>query len=396
LNISPELLFHYPWLPSLEDFYSDLSNPIDFLKKFSTKYQFNEFESRILNLFRSAFDNLEEVNDFKSDELNAYLYIFTKILLYLLDNKRIANRIANLYSKQTYKELLNDTEDANLYDICKDLNLNVKYGDLVKFKEEFDKGQKQELKTRFKIQFKDYLRLSIYLRDDNRKLCHKALVNGYVYLEEREIKRLLQEYVRRKFMIEDVEDKNALETFKKEFFTFKDFKSIYDNILNEWDLKKEEFEYSVDIHFEEGKEFRGLFPPCIKEILTKAEEGQNLIHIERLYLVFFLHALNFPNESIIEIFKGLPDFDRKQTEYQVEFAKKKGYTPHSCNTLKSLNLCMAIKYQDPLCLNGYNSKKFNEQRKIKHPLFYVQYHQFKKIMMEKRQKESIKKENESN
>ena len=396
MNISPELLFHYPWLPSLEDFYSDLSNPIDFLKKFSTKYQFNEFESRILNLFRSAFDNLEEINDFRPDELNAYLYVFTKILLYLLDNKRIANRIANLYSKQSYKELLSDTEDANLYDICKDLKLNIKYGDLVKFKEEFDKGQKEELKTRFSIQFQDYLGLSIYLRDDNRKLCHKALVNGYVYLEKREIKRLLQEYVRRKFMMEDVEDKNALENLKKELFKFEEFKSIYDNILNEWELKKEEFEYSVDIHFEEGKEFRSLFPPCIKEILSKAEEGQNLIHIERLYLVFFLHALNFPNESIIEIFKGLPDFDRKQTEYQVEFAKKKGYTPHSCNTLKSLNLCMATKYQDPLCLNGYNSKKFNEQRKIKHPLFYVQYHQFKNAMMERKQKESIKNENESN
>ncbi|MFW9930328.1 MAG: hypothetical protein ACFFD1_13110 [Candidatus Thorarchaeota archaeon] len=396
MNISPELLFHYPWLPSLEDFYSDLSNPIDFLKKFSTKYQFNEFESRILNLFRSAFDNLEEVKDYIPDELNAYLYVFTKILLYLLDNKRIANRIANLYSKQSYKELLNDTEDANLYDICKDLNLNVNYGDLVKFKEEFDKGQKEVLKTRFSIQFQDYLGLSIYLRDDNRKLCHKALVNGFIYLEKREIKRLLQEYVRRKFMMEDVEDKNTLEYLKKEFFKFEEFKAIYDNILNEWELKKEEFEYSVDIHFEEGKEFQGLFPPCVKEIMSKAEEGQNLIHIERLYLVFFLHALNFPNESIIEIFKGLPDFDRKQTEYQVEFAKKKGYTPHSCNTLKSLNLCMATKYQDPLCLNGYNSKKFNEQRKIKHPLFYVQYHQFKKAMMEKRQKESIKKENESN
>ncbi|MEJ2293555.1 MAG: hypothetical protein P8Y23_02165, partial [Candidatus Lokiarchaeota archaeon] len=286
MNISPELLFHYPWLPSLEDFYSDLSNPIDFLKKFSTKYQFNEFESRILNLFRSAFDNLEEINDFIPDELNAYLYVFTKILLYLLDNKRIANRIANLYSKQSYKELLSDTEDANLYDICKDLNLNVKYGDLIKFKEEFDKGQKEVLKTRFSIQFQDYLGLSIYLRDENRKLCHKALVNGYIYLEKREIKRLLQEYVRRKFMMEDVEDKNALENLKKEFFKFEEFKAIYDNILNEWELKKEEFEYSVDIHFKKGKDFQGLFPPCVKEIMSKAEEGQNLIHIERLYLVF--------------------------------------------------------------------------------------------------------------
>jgi len=396
LNISPELLFHYPWLPSLEEFYSDVSDPVEFLKKFHSKFQLSDYESRILNLFRSAFENLEEINDFIADELNAYLYVFVKILVYIFDNKRIANRIANLYSKQSYKELLNDNEDANLYDICRDLNLNVRYGDTVKFKEVFDKGQKEILETRFSIEFQDYLNLSIYLRDDNRKLCHKALVDGYVYLEKREVKRLLQEFVRRKFMIEDADNKNALEKLKQEFFKFEEFKSIYENILNEWELKKEEFEYSVDIHFEEGKEFQGLFPPCIKEIMTKAEEGQNLTHIERLYLVFFLHALKFPNETIIDVFKGLPDFDRKKTEYQVEFAKKKGYTPHSCNTLKSLNLCMAAKYEDPLCLKGYMSKKYNEQRTIKHPLFYVQYYQFKRSMMKNKQKISNKKENESN
>lgn len=394
--MSPELFYHYPWLPSLEEFYSDLSDPVEFLQKFSSKYQLNKYESRILNLFRSAFENLEELNDFVADELNAYLYVFTKILLYILDDKRIANRVANLYSKQTYKELLNDDEDANLYDICCDLNLNVRYGDVVKFKEEFDKGQSGPLETRFSIYFQDYLNLSIYLRDDNRKLCHKALVGGYIYLENREIKRLLQEFVRHKFMIEDTEDKDMLERLKQELFKYKEFKSIYDNILNEWELKKEEFEYSVDIHFEEGKEFQGLFPPCVKEIMTKAEEGQNLTHIERLFLVFFLHALNFPNNTIIDIFKGLPDFDMKKTEYQVEFAKRKGYTPHSCNTLKSLNLCKAAKYKDPLCIKGYLSKKYNEQRAIKHPLFYVQYHQFRRTVMKNKQTIPNKKENDSN
>jgi DNA primase large subunit len=195
-------------------------------------------------------------------------------------------------------------------------------------------------------------------------------------------------------MLEDTGDKKSLEKLKGEFFKFEEFKALHDNILNEWELKKEEFEYSVDIHFEEGKEFQGLFPPCIREIMTKAEEGQNLNHIERLYLVFFLHALNFPKETIIDLFKGLPDFDQKKTEYQVEFAKKKGYTPHSCNTLKSLNLCMAAKYGDPLCLKGYMSKKYNEQRTIKHPLFYVQYHQFRREMIKNKQTPKNNQEND--
>ena len=72
----------------------------------------------------------------------------------------------------------------------------------------------------------------------------------------------------------------------------------------------------------------------------------------------------------------MPDFNRDKTLYQVNFAKKKEYVPHKCATLKSMNLCMATKANDALCLEGYFSKKNNEQRKISHPLFYVRYKQF--------------------
>jgi hypothetical protein len=45
---------------------------------------------------------------------------------------------------------------------------------------------------------------------------------------------------------------------------------------------------------------------------------------------------------------------------------------------------MATKYKDKLCLEGYFSKKLNEQRKVSHPLFYIQ---FKQIVNSKTQKE---------
>jgi len=147
-------------------------------------------------------------------------------------------------------------------------------------------------------------------------------------------------------------------------------------LLDQWDLKKEDFEYSFELKFKEGSDIANDFPPCVKEILSKIQEGQNIIHIERLFLVFFLHALNYPNDKIVDLFANLPDFDRKMTEYQVEFAKKKGYVPHSCATLKSFNLCKAKKYDDELCMGGFFSRKLEETKKIAHPLFYVQFKQF--------------------
>jgi DNA primase large subunit len=96
-----------------------------------------------------------------------------------------------------------------------------------------------------------------------------------------------------------------------------------------------------------------------------------------------LHALDYPREKILELFSRLPDFDSKIAEYQIDFAKKKEYTPHSCQTLKSLNLCMAQKYKDEICIEGYFSKKLDSNRPLTHPLFYFQIKQYRKSVKPK-------------
>jgi DNA primase large subunit len=157
-----------------------------------------------------------------------------------------------------------------------------------------------------------------------------------------------------------------------------EFKELYEKILAIWEKKKEEYDYSIQIGFEKGKDISHLFPPCIKNILSQAKQGKNLSHTERLFLTFFLLALDYPTEKVVDVFSTMPDFDREKTRYQVNFAKKKEYTPHSCRKLKSLNLCKASKYSDELCLDGYYSKTKDEERELSHPLFYVQYQQYKK------------------
>ncbi|MBD3340560.1 MAG: hypothetical protein GF353_15740, partial [Candidatus Lokiarchaeota archaeon] len=178
-----------------------------------------------------------------------------------------------------------------------------------------------------------------------------------------------------KFIIEE-KDKAAINYYRDTLLNNKHFKELYEEILHYWELKKDSFEFSAIEGYEKGVEMIEFFPPCVKEILSRAKEGQNLIHIERLFLVFFLHALNYPKEEIVKIFSILPDFDLEKTTYQVEFAKNKNYTPHSCDTLKSYNLCKAEKYKDELCIDGYYSKKYEEQKKISHPVFYFQFKKY--------------------
>jgi len=373
-----DLVKRYPWLPSLEKLYSDiaLKDPIDFINDLFTSENYFLYD-RILEFFKGAFEKIEQFSYYKDDEINIYLYLLLKILLFILDNNQISNRIAELYSKITYSEL-NKENESNLYYIYHDLNLDVVYEqEPFIYKKRILKDQIELMQTNFKIYFIDYLKLSSHLRDDYRKLVNNALSNGYVYIKPMQLNRLIQEYVRNKILDKTQADSKSLNNFKEKLFENQKIKDLYDEISADWEKKKQLFDYSIEIEFKDGKDLSEIFPPCVKEILSKAQEGQNLIHTERLYILWFLNALNYPEEKIINVFSTLPDFDEEKTRYQVRYAMKKGYKPYSCQSLKSMNLCMAKKSNDELCLSGYGAKDPNERKILAHPLAYTQIKQYR-------------------
>ena len=390
-----DLVKRYPWLPSLKTYYSDiaLKNPLDFISEIFSSNKSKALESRVLNLFNDAFNNIEHLSEYELDEINIYVYLILKILLYIINDKILSNRIANIYSKTTYNEL-NKENEYSLYYIYQDLNLKVIYEERpFIYKKLVVKEQKEIFKTNFKISFLDYLKLASNLKDEYRKLVNNALLQGYVYIKPENINRLLQEHVRKKLLIQNNGVSSDFEKFKETLFEIHEFKKLYTTITKIWESKKEEFEYSIDITFKEGKDYSGILPPCIKEILSKAQEGQNLVHTERLFILWFLNSLKYPEDKIINVFSTLPDFDREKTAYQVKYAMKKGYTPYSCKSLKSYNLCFANEYKDPICLEGYYSRMQDEQKFISHPLKYIEvkeYRDSKKLKKTKNQSQDQK------
>ena len=377
-------VYKYPWVPSLKTHYKNITkmDREEFVRYFFSKFEKGIYSHRILNIFKYAFENYERIVNYESDELNVFIYPLLRILLETLDDKRITNRIANLYSKQAKEELDNDIINNRLdvlYNIAKDLNLDINFyddDDAPIIKKVFDKGQKEIIKSNFSIYFTDYLNLSTYLQDKYRKLSHQSLINGYIYLNKFSLARLIQEFLRNKIIKINIDQNMDLSSLKRDLLKIKEFKDLYDTILKEWDEVKTDIS-PIEITFRKGDNISEIFPPCIREILKKADEQQNLLHNERLILVFFLLALDYPNDNIIEIFSRLPDFDNNKTTYQIEFAKKKGYIPHSCDTIKSLKLCMAKAYNDKICLEGYFSPSLSKQREIKHPLSYVRLKKYR-------------------
>ncbi|MBY9005028.1 MAG: hypothetical protein KGD73_13710, partial [Candidatus Lokiarchaeota archaeon] len=214
MSIPYELIKHYPWLPSKKIHYSEIASkdPVEFIKEKIAEYSDGELIDRIFSIFKAAFENLEEIKSYKADELNVYLYTILKILLYINNDVRINNRIANLYSKHTYSKIIRDNNDYNLFAICKDLELNIKYyEELFPFGLIIEKNQKQIIQTQFSIHYIDYLKLASNIRDDYRKLVHNALDKGYVFIEQKDLIRLLQEVVRKEISVEIEKDLFSLD-----------------------------------------------------------------------------------------------------------------------------------------------------------------------------------------
>lgn len=379
MSVTFDLVKRYPWLPSLEKYYSNIASkdPFEFINEIFTSDKFQNLKEKILTLFNTAFENVEQLSEYDADETNIYMYLVSRILLYILDNKIISHRVANLYSKTIYNEL-NKEIDYNLYNIYRDLNLEVVYEEKpITFKKNVFKEQKESVETNFKIHFIDYLKLASHLKDEYRKLVNNALLNGFVYLQPKNLNRLIQEHVRMKLFSQNDKNPEKIKEFKLKLFKVQEFKDLFEQIKDLWDTKKVEFDYTFDIKFKEDQDLSEVLPPCVKEIFSKAKDGQNLIHTERLFMVWFLNALDYPEDMIVDVFSTLPDFDRQKTAYQVKYAKQKGYIPYSCQSLKSNSLCLAIKYKDDICINGYYSKTQEKQRKISHPLAYVRIKQYR-------------------
>jgi DNA primase large subunit len=120
-----------------------------------------------------------------------------------------------------------------------------------------------------------------------------------------------------------------------------------------------------------------LFPPCIRKMQRMLQAGENLSHAGRFGLAAFLHRAGADFESIVDAYRGAPDFDESITRYQVEHITHhdggRGYTPPECDTLRSHGLCFrdgdpsaerpADRLRDEMCFRS----------DLRHPLQYYRW-----------------------
>ena len=73
--------------------------------------------------------------------------------------------------------------------------------------------------------------------------------------------------------------------------------------------------------------------PIIQQLIDKAKQGFNLEHLERVIILAEMVGKGYTDEQIHEVFKAMPDYNEKKTQYFIDYAKRKGYKPYSTKKL---------------------------------------------------------------
>ena len=119
---------------------------------------------------------------------------------------------------------------------------------------------------------------------------------------------------------------------------------------------------------------RELFPPCIRKMMRTLEKGENLSHSGRFGLAAFLHRAGADVETIVDAYRGAPDFDESITRYQVDHITLRdggrGYEPPECDTLRSHGLC--VRDGDPTASLEVDRRRDERcfDPTLRHPLQY--------------------------
>jgi DNA primase large subunit len=199
----------------------------------------------------------------------------------------------------------------------------------------------------FALHFTDFLRNSIFFRNDKWKLVNRILLDGEVYLRKNEIVRLLEEEVRK-----HIEKKLEIQ-----------LGSLPSNVLNRLErLKTLVIEKNAETRFEETPKIvvTNAFPPCIGSLYVAAKSGRRVSHIGRFTLTSFLANLGMNIDDITNLFSSSSDFNEKITHYQVSHiagghGSRTKYVPPQCGTLRTHGICINM---DEIC------------KRVRHPLAY--------------------------
>ncbi len=336
----------YPFLPEAKQKFTSYGFTLESFSDPSTKPIVDRAVSRIIN----ALIYGENVNPFDAagDDLTELASFPLAIILAAKTGEKYLQRRFALTEASIAQKRLGSEVDAELVlKISKEVfKMDVEYDDSYP-------------PYKYTVSLIDYLKSASKFNDPSWKLVNRIVVRGRVYIESRELIRLLRDRIER-YILENIE-KAEREVGKLPG----NLEEAIRNIMNY--LPERKFE---DLTIREGSEPRA-WPPCMKSIYSKLTSGESVSHFANFMIAAFLVNIGVPTEEIISIYSQRSDFNERIARYQVEHiaglrGSRTKYIVPSCSKIKTNGLCIE---NGRLCGNiknpiTYYKRKIKELRRI--------------------------------
>ena len=289
-------------------------------------------EERVKNaLLNTDYAKIQPLDEPKEYEIEIFSFPIAVMLVIGTDDSFIKNRYALAEAKRA-SALLRGEEKHMLLEIANNFGWNARLID------DFNLQQ-----YAFAVSFPVFLKNATGFHDSNWKLVNHLMVNGEVYLTEKEVSRLLEEEIRKYVELRlDTKIKVLPPAIMARV-----------NRLRQLAAEKQE-----QIRLEEMPEHVVLeaFPSCIKRVYDSVASGRPASHLGRFALTSFMLSVGMTAEEVFNFFRSVSDFNERMTRYQVEhIAGTKGsgtkYTPPNCTTLRTHGICVS---PEPECNGAVN------------------------------------------
>ena len=264
-----------------------------------------------------------------SDKLmEIFSYPLARMITVGVKDNYIKRRYALGEAYRAYKNFL-DEPISFLTDLSDELNIKAKQSEKTKNIKVFFKNYLQNAPTRYK----------------KWKMVNRDLDAGYVIISKKDLARLMLESLKRKIEeeISSLKSNNLIEQ------VFSSDIKRYQQIINKY--KKNQKAMPV------GKLNIQKLPPCMKDILSAIQEGENVSHMGRFALVSFLNSLQLNINEILKLFSHAPDYQEERTRYQVEHitgaSSSTSYKSPSCDKMRTYGIC-PVEKMDDLCKEIYH------------------------------------------
>ena len=284
-------------------------------------------EERVTNALIdvSAYAKTQPRDEPKEYEIEIFSFPIAVMLVVAVEESFVRNRYALAEAKRA-STLLQYEEREKLLEVANNFGWNVRLVDDFSLQP-----------YSFAVRFPVFLKNATGFHDKNWKLVNHLMIDGEVYLTEREVSRLLEEEIR-KYIEARVNTK---------------IKSLPPTIMVRVNrLRQLAAEKQEQIRIQEipARVVMEAFPSCIKGVSDRVAAGRPASHLGRFALTSFMLNVGMSVDDVFKFFRSVSDFNERMTRYQVDhIAGTRGsgtkYTPPNCSTLRTHGICISPEYE---------------------------------------------------